>query len=159
MTHQAFDRDGLEVMTAAECFRLLATQPVGRLVYHDGGLPAVRLVNFVVDQGAVLFRTGGGQTFLAAERGEVVAFEVDEFDIDRQLGWTVTAMGHLGMVTDAAELERMRELPLRPWAPGERPNLVRLDVESITGRRLVPWAQRPDSADHHSTDHQRSRRV
>jgi nitroimidazol reductase NimA-like FMN-containing flavoprotein (pyridoxamine 5'-phosphate oxidase superfamily) len=154
MTHQAFDRDGLQVMTAAECFRLLTTQPVGRLVYHDGGLPAVRLVNFVVDQGAVLFRTGGGQTFLAAERGEVVAFEVDDFDIDRQLGWTVTAMGHLELVTAAAELERIRGLPLRPWAPGERPNLVRLDVESITGRRLVPWAQRPDS-----TDHQRSRRV
>jgi hypothetical protein len=102
-------------------------------------------VNFVVDRGAVLFRTGGGQTFRAAVRAEVVAFEVDDFDIDRQLGWTVTAVGHLGLVTDAAELERLRDLRLRPWAPGERPNLVRLDIESISGRRLLPWAQRPES--------------
>ena len=145
MTDQAFDRDGLAVIPATECLRLLTTEPVGRLVYHQGGLPAVRLVNFVVDRGAVLFRTGGGQTFRAAVRAEVVAFEVDDFDIDRQLGWTVTAVGHLGLVTDAAELERLRDLRLRPWAPGERPNLVRLDIESISGRRLLPWAQRPES--------------
>jgi nitroimidazol reductase NimA-like FMN-containing flavoprotein (pyridoxamine 5'-phosphate oxidase superfamily) len=134
--------NGLEELSAAECFQLLGSQPIGRLVFHEGGLPAIRLVNFVLDGGAVVFRTGGGQMFAAAARGDVVAFEVDEYDADRHLGWTVTAVGHLSPITDPVELDRISRLPVRPWAPGERPNALRVDVESISGRRLLPWGQR-----------------
>lgn len=141
MTGPSSKPDGVEALSPAECLRLLATQPVGRLVLHEGGLPAVRLVNFVVEDGGVLFRTAGGQTYETARRGDVVAFEADEYDADRHLGWTVTAVGHVWPVTDAEELDRLGRLPLRPWAAGVRPNLVRLDIETISGRRLLPWAQ------------------
>src|SRR6266511_1910902 len=94
-----FGPEGLEALEPAECLRLLGTVPVGRLVFHEAGLPAVRLVNFVVDEGSVLFRTKAGQKYAAALRGDVVAFEADEYDSERHLGWTVTAVGHAWAVT------------------------------------------------------------
>lgn len=143
MSESTFDPDGLEILTAAECLRLLGTRPLGRLVYHEGGLPAIRLVNFVVDRGALLFRVGNGQTLRAAQRSEVVAFEVDDYDVERHTGWTVTALGHLAEVS-ASDREALADaLPVRSWAPGARQNLVRLDVETITGRSVRPWAARP----------------
>jgi Pyridoxamine 5'-phosphate oxidase len=140
------DQDGIEVLTEGECLRLLATVPVGRLVFHEAGLPAVRLVNFVLDDDAVVFRTSGGQKYGAAVRGDVVAFEADEYDVDTHRGWTVTVVGHAWTVTDPVELDRMAQLALRPWASGPRPHLVRVEIESIHGRRLLPWAQRSGQA-------------
>jgi nitroimidazol reductase NimA-like FMN-containing flavoprotein (pyridoxamine 5'-phosphate oxidase superfamily) len=136
-------QDGVEVLDGAECLRLLRTVPVGRLVFHEAGLPAVRLVNFVVDDSAILFRTASGLKHSAAMRGDVVGFEVDEYDVNTHLGWTVTVVGHAWTITDAAELDRIDRLPLRPWAPGPRPYVVKVDIETIHGRRLLPWAQRP----------------
>jgi uncharacterized protein len=138
-----FDRTGLEILDPGECLKLLQSVPVGRLVFTQGGLPAIRLVNFSVDQDTIVFAADDGEKFQAAERGDVVAFEVDEIDIDRHLGWTVTAVGYLSVVPleEAARLRRIT--PLRPWAPLHEQRLVRLSTESLTGRRLLPWGQRP----------------
>lgn len=142
-TVQQFDRSRLEIIGPADCLRLLASLPLGRLVYTDAGLPAIRLVNFVVDEDTIVFSTGQGDKFRAAERGDVVAFEVDEVDAERHVGWTVTALGHLSVVTDDEAAELRRTLALHSWMPMEEPQLVRLGIESVHGRRLVPWGQRP----------------
>jgi len=44
----------------AESLRLLATVPVGRLIFTIGALPAVRLMNFVLTDGLILMRTRRG---------------------------------------------------------------------------------------------------
>ena len=138
-----FDHAGLEILGEAECRKLLKTVPLGRLVFTRGGLPAVRLVNFFVDDGTVVFATADGDKYRAAERGDVVAFEVDDIDHERHLGWTVTAAGHLSIV-DPEEADGLaRTLPLRPWAPHTDQHLIRLGIESLEGRRLLAWAQRP----------------
>lgn len=144
-TVRRFDRTGLEILDPGECLRLLQSVPVGRLVFTQGGLPAVRLVNFSIDLDTIVFVSDDGEKLQAAERGDVVAFEVDDFDLDRHLGWTVTAVGHLSVVPldEAAQLRR--DTPLRPWAPLQAQRLVRLGAESLTGRRLLPWGQRPTS--------------
>jgi uncharacterized protein len=138
-----FDHAGLEILDQAECRRLLATVPLGRLVFTQGGLPAVRLVNFLVDGDTVVFATSDGDKHRAAERGDVVAFEADDIDAERHLGWTVTAVGHLSVVGAAESQDLARTLPLRPWAPLGGQHLIRLGIESLNGRRLVAWAQRP----------------
>ncbi|MFI5696383.1 pyridoxamine 5'-phosphate oxidase family protein [Kribbella sp. NPDC051586] len=140
---QRFDHSRLEIIDRAECLRLLRSAPLGRLVYTIGGLPAVRLVNFVLDEDTIVFSSGQGDKFRAAERGDVVAFEADEVDLERHNGWTVTAVGHLSVVThdEAAGLRRV--LPLHSWLPMDDPRLVRVGVESVHGRRLVPWGKRP----------------
>lgn len=140
-----FDHSRLAILSRADCLRLLGSVPLGRLVYTNGGLPAVRLVNFLVDADTIVFSTGPGDKFLAAERGDVVAFEADEADLERHLGWTVTAIGHLSVVTEDEAAELRRTLPVHSWLPMTEPRLVRVGVESVHGRRLVPWAERPRS--------------
>jgi nitroimidazol reductase NimA-like FMN-containing flavoprotein (pyridoxamine 5'-phosphate oxidase superfamily) len=141
-THH-FDHSRLEIVDRAECLRLLQSVPVGRLVYTTGGLPAVRLVNFLLDADTIVFSTGRGDKLRAAERGDVVAFEADDVDLDRHTGWTVTAIGHLSVVSDDEAAELRRTLPVRSWLPMDDPRLVRVGVESVHGRRLVPWGKRP----------------
>jgi nitroimidazol reductase NimA-like FMN-containing flavoprotein (pyridoxamine 5'-phosphate oxidase superfamily) len=142
-TVRRFDRSGLEILAPGECLRLLQSVPVGRLVFTQGGLPAVRLVNFSIDGDTIVFASDDGEKFRAAERGDVVAFEVDEIDLDRHVGWTVTAIGHLSVVP-ADEASRIRRAtPLRTWAPLHEQCLIRLGAESLSGRRLLPWGQRP----------------
>src|SRR5690348_14598612 len=97
-THES-DRSRLRIVDTAECLRLLGSVPLGRLVYTYAGLPAIRLVNFVLDDDTIVFSTGKGGKFRAAERGDVVAFEADDVDLERHNGWTVTAIGHLSVVT------------------------------------------------------------
>ncbi|NUR97566.1 MAG: pyridoxamine 5'-phosphate oxidase family protein [Kribbellaceae bacterium] len=142
---QQFDRSRLRILSAAECLRLVGSVPLGRLVYTYAGLPAVRLVNFVLDDDTIVFNTGQGDKFRAAERGDVVAFEADDVDVERHLGWTVTAIGHLSVVTNDEAAELRHRLALHSWMPMDDPRLVRLGIESVQGRRLVPWGQRPRS--------------
>ena len=142
-SERQYDDTGLEVLDTEECLRLLRSVPVGRLVFTLGALPAIRMVNFRLDGDSVVFATGDGDKYRAAERGDVVAFEADEIDQDRHLGWTVTVVGHLSVVP-AAETARMhRTFPLRPWAPDHDQYFVRLGIEAISGRRLLPWGLRP----------------
>ena len=142
-TPRRFDHSGLQILDDGESLELLSSVPIGRLVFTKGGLPAVRLVNFVLDGDSLIFATADGDKYRAAERGDVVAFEVDAVDEDRHLGWTVTAAGHLSVI-DPDEAESLRHgLPLRPWAPQHDNYLIRLGIETLEGRRLVPWAQRP----------------
>lgn len=140
---QQFDRSRLRILSPADCLQLLGTVPLGRLVYTYAGLPAIRLVNYVLDDDTIVFSTGPGDKFRAAERGDVVAFEADEVDHERHLGWTVTAIGHLSVVTADEATALHRTLALHSWLPMDEPRLVRLGIESLQGRRLVPWGQRP----------------
>jgi nitroimidazol reductase NimA-like FMN-containing flavoprotein (pyridoxamine 5'-phosphate oxidase superfamily) len=140
---QQFDRSRLQIVGPAECLHLLRSVPLGRLVYTYAGLPAIRLVNFVVDDDTIVFSTGQGDKFRAAERGDVVAFEADNVDPERHTGWTVTAIGHLSVVTRDEADDLRRTLPLHSWMPMDEAQFVRLGVESVQGRRLVPWGQRP----------------
>ncbi|WP_112238642.1 pyridoxamine 5'-phosphate oxidase family protein [Kribbella monticola] len=142
-----FDHTGLQVLEDDECLKLLSSVPVGRLVFTKAGLPAIRLVNFFVDDRTVIFATADGDKYRAAEREDVVAFEVDEFDPDRHLGWTVTATGRLSVV-DLDDAVRAK--PIRAWAPNRDRHLIRLTIEVLEGRRLLAWAQRP----HPATDEQ-----
>jgi nitroimidazol reductase NimA-like FMN-containing flavoprotein (pyridoxamine 5'-phosphate oxidase superfamily) len=138
-----FDHTRLEILSQGECRKLLGSVPVGRLVFTQSALPAVRLVNFVVDDMTIVFPASDVDRYRAAERGDVVGFEVDEIDLDRQLGWTVTAVGHLSVVESNEKADLQHVLPLRPWAAQTDHHLIRLGIESLEGRRLVAGAERP----------------
>jgi nitroimidazol reductase NimA-like FMN-containing flavoprotein (pyridoxamine 5'-phosphate oxidase superfamily) len=142
-TSRDFDDTGLEILSAEESRKLLGSVPVGRLVFTLGGLPAVRLVNFLVDGDTIVIATGPGDKYRAAERGDVVAFEADEIDPERHLGWTVTVIGHLSAVPPEESDRLRRTLPLHPWAPDRDQHYVRLGIETSSGRRLLPWGLRP----------------
>ena len=131
------DRAGLEILTDAQCLALLPTVPVGRIVFTEGGLPAVQPVNFVVDDQCVIIRAMTGSKLAAAAAGAVVAFEVDEYDATSESGWSVTAVGQATLVTESADLDRLALLPLRSWA-GRLDHLIRIRISLVHGRRLNP---------------------
>jgi uncharacterized protein len=127
---------GLEVLDRTECFQLLATSRIGRVAVNVGALPTVLPVNFALDGEAVVFRTGPGRKLDAAVSGAVVAFEVDEVDAWYHEGWSVVVQGIAQRITDPDDLERLRRLPLRPWAPGPKDDYVRIAPTIVSGRRL-----------------------
>jgi nitroimidazol reductase NimA-like FMN-containing flavoprotein (pyridoxamine 5'-phosphate oxidase superfamily) len=134
-------RTGLEVLDRDECLRLLAADEVGRLALVDGGAPVVFPVTYGLDGEAIVFRTAPGTKLAVGPRGPV-AFEVDSFDRRARTGWSVIATGRLEEVThfDSPTFRRVRDLPVEPWAGGERPHWMRLVPSRITGRRIVPTA-------------------
>lgn len=130
------DRAGLRVLTRAQCLRLLQGAPVGRIVFTEGALPAVLPVNFTVHDGNVIIRTGPGSTLCAAARNAVVAFEADEYDVIAHTGWSVMVVGQARIVSDPTEHARLRDLCLRPWAPGRRDEFISVPMTMISGRLL-----------------------
>jgi uncharacterized protein len=130
------DGSALQRLSRDECLTLLASVPAGRIVYTRRALPAVDLVSFALDHGDIVIRTGRGGTLAAATRGAVVAFEADQLDPAGQSGWSVTAIGPAGEVTDPGELARLQATGLRPWAPGEPDHFIRISPVMLNGRHL-----------------------
>jgi nitroimidazol reductase NimA-like FMN-containing flavoprotein (pyridoxamine 5'-phosphate oxidase superfamily) len=133
---QDFAVPSLDVLARDECLTLLATTPIGRLVFTEQALPAVRLVNFALHGNEIVIRMGEGNKLLSAVRHAVVAFEADEVDRRTRTGWRVTVIGHARQVTDPAESARLRELLPASWAPGPREHLICVGIELVSGRRL-----------------------
>jgi nitroimidazol reductase NimA-like FMN-containing flavoprotein (pyridoxamine 5'-phosphate oxidase superfamily) len=130
------DRLGATILETSECCQLLRRAEVGQLAVAIGNRPDIYPVNFVVDHGAVVFRTAGGTKFAAAVLGESVAFEVDGDDPDVGEARSVVAKGR------AIELERppsvfeARDVPLFPWHAGPKPRYVRIEPDEVSGRRF-----------------------
>lgn len=123
-------------LSQSECLQLLATRQVGRVAYvARAGLPDVVPVNYEVDGENVLIRSGPGPKLQAAERGDMVAFEVDDIDEEQHTGWSVVVVGRARRLS-AAEQNRVELVP-KPWAAGPRLHLVRITSTRITGRRLT----------------------
>lgn len=125
------------MLSRQECFLLLSSTPIGRIVFTDRALPAVQPVNFHLDDRSIVIRTATGSKLAAATRGAVVAFEADEFDHELRTGWSVTAVGQARAVTDPAEIDRLSALPLTTWAPGRRDHYIVVEAEQISGRRIA----------------------
>jgi hypothetical protein len=67
-------------LAAVECHKLLAERHLGRLALTDPDEPVIFPVNYVLDEGAVVFRTDPGSKLDAIAGGARVAFEVDAVD-------------------------------------------------------------------------------
>ena len=131
-------RSGLERPSRQECVALMATQEIGRLVVVDNGRPLIFPVNYALDGEAPVFRTASGTKLWASTRS-LVAFEVDSVDKETKSGWSVVVHGIAQEITafDRADLQaRVSGLPVEPWAPGDKPVLVRVEPRLITGRRV-----------------------
>ncbi|MFE4518905.1 helix-turn-helix domain-containing protein [Kitasatospora sp. NPDC056783] len=124
-------------LTEQECWQLVGSHGIGRIALPGEPAPVVMPVNYVVDQGCFVYRTGE-HSATAPEEGAAVSFQVDHLDEYLGRGWSVLALGPARYVADPHELKRLAGLPgAAPWAGGERPRWVRVHPEKVTGRRLV----------------------
>jgi uncharacterized protein len=127
----------VEVLDRATCIELLARHRfVGRLGFVVEGRPIILPVNYLFDDDAVVFCTASGTKLDAVVGGAEVAFEVDDSVPLRHSGWSVLVRGRAEVVTDPAEVARLRHGPLRPWVKGARAQWVRISLEEISGRRI-----------------------
>ena len=122
-----------DVLSRAECIRLLPTVPVGRLVFVHDGEPRAYPMNFTAEGPHIWLRgdTGGAAADIAPDAP--VAFEVDSYDAWQQTGWSVLVTGRLRWL---AEQPDGRPPMWTPWAPGRRSRVGRLDGSRISGRRI-----------------------
>jgi nitroimidazol reductase NimA-like FMN-containing flavoprotein (pyridoxamine 5'-phosphate oxidase superfamily) len=124
-------------LSTTECEELLRAGLVGRVAACTPQGPHIVPVNYSVVEDAVVLRTTPYSLLGSQARGTVLAVEVDEFDYEYHRGWSVVARGRAEHVTDAAELEHIRDTWIpSPWAAGTRTLYLRVRWTELTGRRL-----------------------
>ena len=139
MPEHSIDHAGLEILPFEVCLRLLASVPVGRVGFFSDGEVVVLPVNHILDGQDPVFRTARGSKLSAAEGQSLVAFEADEYDEQTQTGWSVLVTGRAEVVYDEAEVERLSQRGLHPWATAvERPFWIRIRATSVSGRQTPP---------------------
>lgn len=130
-------RADLVEIDRAECLRLLATADLGRVIYTEGAMPAAHPVTYVLDGEEIVFRSAGGPTLVAATRGAVVAFQVDQIDAQDHTGWSVLGIGQAYEVTDRSRQSALVRLLHSPWPPTRGGHTISMPLARLTGRRLV----------------------
>lgn len=137
-TEIGFDRRTVE-LSRAEAMRLLASVPFGRIVFTRNALPAVRAVGHLVDGELLIVRADVGSGFTQSVRNErsvVVAYEADEIDVARRVGWSVVVTGLAHPVTGAARAaEYGRRLP--SWGDGDSGTVIAIEPTLVTAVALV----------------------
>jgi hypothetical protein len=99
----------------------------------------LRPVNYVFDgeTQSVVFRSAPSSELHDVLGSSIAVFEIDGGDTVERTGWSVIAVGDSEEVTDSAEIGRLEDLELEPWAPAPRVRWIRIRATSATGRRIV----------------------
>ncbi|MDN3029004.1 pyridoxamine 5'-phosphate oxidase family protein [Streptomyces sp. S.PB5] len=117
----------------------LSTVSVGRIAYTDRALPAIRPVNFALQDGRLFIRVEPGDGLAAAVSDTVVAFEADDIGPRRHTGWSVQALGRAHLTDDPlAVLGPAPDTQSR--VPSIRGHFIVIRIEHVTGRRVPPPA-------------------
>jgi nitroimidazol reductase NimA-like FMN-containing flavoprotein (pyridoxamine 5'-phosphate oxidase superfamily) len=125
----------LRVLREDECASLLRGARLGRLAFAVGGQTSIFPVNYLYDGTSIVMRTAPGFKLQEAPM-RAAAFEIDDAGPDGTWGWSVVAQGPCYDISSSMDdiSEQLRELPLRPWAPGAREHWLRIAPHQITGR-------------------------
>ncbi|WP_280368598.1 pyridoxamine 5'-phosphate oxidase family protein [Nocardia wallacei] len=123
-----------------EALRLLAGAKIGRIVFTRNALPAIRPVNHLVDDdGSVVLRTRAAAKITSAIRGNspvVVAYQADDIDPVRRVGWSVVVTGFARPVTDPDRVARYEGL-LHSWVDTAMDTVIVIEPEIVSGIRLI----------------------
>jgi nitroimidazol reductase NimA-like FMN-containing flavoprotein (pyridoxamine 5'-phosphate oxidase superfamily) len=129
----------LEVLSEQQCRELLASQDLGRIAFSIGDQPEIFPINYAADGTVVVFRTAADKRVQQAVLRRV-AFEVDGWDPDTRVGWSVVLKGVAEEVTTGIDpfSEALRNRPVFPMAPGVRERWIAVYPSEISGRRFHP---------------------
>ena len=133
----------LTELTDAESLALLASVSLGRIVFTMRALPTVRPVSHILDDGQIVIRSHLGAMIVSpgdANSGAVVAYEADDLDPVRRLGWGVSITGTARILRNTAQVERYRRR-LSPWVNHSTDDIIAIHPELINGFRLTVQGQ------------------
>jgi nitroimidazol reductase NimA-like FMN-containing flavoprotein (pyridoxamine 5'-phosphate oxidase superfamily) len=130
------ERSGVIVLEMNTCWALLRSAEVGRLATSDAGHPDIFPINYLVDHGTVVFRTGEGTKLAAAIASPDVAFEVDGYEPDAGEAWSVVVKGRAEEIKNMHEVLEAMTFPLFPWHAGPKHRFMRIVPDDVSGRRF-----------------------
>lgn len=142
--------DGVEELPVNTCWSLLRTTTVGRLAVWVEDHPDIFPLNFAVDHGTLVFRTGDGTKVSGALSDAPVALEADGYDPLTATAWSVVVKGRARTIREIPDLMDTVDLPLYPWQAGAKDRFIRIHPALVTGRRFPvvdPDAWRTPSSD------------
>ncbi len=125
------------ILDADACWELLRDNEVGRLAVAIGNYPDVFPINYVVDDGTIVFRTAEGTKLAAAVLGIAVAFEIDGYDATSGEAWSVVVKGSAQEIEATYGLFDADAFPLFSWNAGPKHRFVRITAVETTGRRFT----------------------
>jgi nitroimidazol reductase NimA-like FMN-containing flavoprotein (pyridoxamine 5'-phosphate oxidase superfamily) len=128
-------RSHLRDMSREECFELLESRQVGRVVFDDPDGPLALPVNYTVQNESVVIATSPTNSLSGYVVDRPVAFEVDEIDEFNETGWSVLVRG-MATVLNGELLDEEHEP--NPWVDGDRTLLIRISARHVSGRYLLP---------------------
>ena len=126
-------------LTLEECWQMLRDEEFGRLAYRLVDEVHITPINYAVDGGTLLFRTAEGNKLLAVAMGSEVAFEIDRYG--EESARSVVVRGSARLLPED-EAHRADNLPLRPWVPTLKYNVVEIQPNVVSGRAFElsrPW--------------------
>jgi uncharacterized protein len=131
----------ISILSETECWNLISSRALGRLVTAVDGQPEIFPVNFVVQNRTVLFRTAEGTKLVSAAINSNVLFEVDDHNaVD---GWSVIVKGMARTLRTDDEIDDAERAQLLPWTATVKQHFVRIRPMSVTGRRFA-FGSEPD---------------
>ena len=127
----------LEVLSEDQCLELLQSRELGRIAFAVGDQTEIFPMNYATDGAIVVFRTAPGTKLDNAMAGRV-AFEVDDWDPETKVGWSVVLKGVAQEVTAGIDpfASALRTLKVSPSAPGEHEHWIGVYPSEITGGRF-----------------------
>jgi nitroimidazol reductase NimA-like FMN-containing flavoprotein (pyridoxamine 5'-phosphate oxidase superfamily) len=131
----------ISILSETECWNLMSSRALGRLVTAVDGQPEIFPVNFVVQHRTVLFRTAEGTKLVSAAINNTVLFEVDDHNVVE--GWSVIVKGMARTLRTDEEIDEAERAQLFPWTATVKQHFVRIRPMSVTGRRFA-FGSEPD---------------
>ncbi|BAX92966.1 pyridoxamine 5'-phosphate oxidase [Mycobacterium shigaense] len=119
-------------MSASECWEMLESATLGRLVTSVDGKPEIFPVNYVTQGRTILFLTAEGTKLVSTAINHQVLFEVD--DHNAASGWSVIVKGVARSLHNDEDIEKAERAQLLSWISTEKSHYVRVLPETVTGR-------------------------
>jgi nitroimidazol reductase NimA-like FMN-containing flavoprotein (pyridoxamine 5'-phosphate oxidase superfamily) len=125
----------------AECWELLASGSLGRLVYNGRYGPTALPIMYRVDEGSIVLGTWDPVLFDEDLRTGIadaeyeVAVEADHIDVDAREGWIVLLRGAAHHLDTEAERAPFLGTELDPWFEGLPAHFIRINATTIWGNR------------------------
>jgi nitroimidazol reductase NimA-like FMN-containing flavoprotein (pyridoxamine 5'-phosphate oxidase superfamily) len=131
----------IDLLDEAECWELLASGALGRLVYTSRYGPIALPVVYRIDEGSLVLGTWNPVLFDEDLRTGIaqaeyqVAVEADQIDVDARVGWIVLVRGAAHHLDAEAERAPFIDAGLEPWIEGVPAHYIRVNPASIWGNR------------------------
>ncbi len=126
--------ESVDILSLAECWGLLGSLTLGRLITSVGGNPDIFPVNYAVQNRTVLFRTAHGTKLVSAAINHQVLFEADDHGLSQ--GWSVIVRGVARMLRTDEEIAVAEKAQVLPWTATPKQHYVRILPVQVTGRRF-----------------------